>query len=179
MHKNISCRKIHHFFRLPEQQCCWLIDWILLKCWLQFRRCVTLFKSYSRFSYRSIHPWCSVMKEEFLHDLGNKTGLIIIVENVYIELYIGNFVMFKLKAMLVFWICMLMVTFSVFWVQNGTKVTPQFKTATILKIVYTGDCCGGYMASVCHRWSCMHITTLLAYMLTSKQPLAIRCCNLT
>jgi hypothetical protein len=42
------------------------------------------------------------MKEEFLHDLGNKTGLIIIVENVYIELYIGNFVMFKLKAMLVF-----------------------------------------------------------------------------
>lgn len=42
------------------------------------------------------------MKEEFLHDIGNKTGLIIIVQIVYIELYIGNFVLFKLKVMLVF-----------------------------------------------------------------------------
>jgi len=44
---------------------------------------LTLFKSYYRFSYRSICPWYSVMKEENLHDTGNKTGWKIIMENVY------------------------------------------------------------------------------------------------
>lgn len=60
-----------------------LIDWILLNCQLQFQRCLTLFKSYYRFSYRSICPWHSVMKEENRHDKGNKTSWKIIVENVY------------------------------------------------------------------------------------------------